>query len=193
MNKNDNKNIIFEVNLNSLLEAGISINQFFFLQLSNNGDISMYKYYLEQFPQPINKADVETLIEKGLLYTKDGTDRFTFENLTTTSLYKKLFSINNDNVIEELMEAYPKKTPLGRRLQSDGPKWKPKYLSIVKSKPGLHEIILKCIAAEEQQRKKAGQLEFWPLMTTYVNNRRWEDFEDEIGDFSEEDKFSKDI
>jgi len=193
MTKTNDENVIFEVNLNSLLEAGISINQYFFLQLSHIGKVANYRLYLEQFSQPINKEDIKYLIDKGLLITKDRTERYTFENLEPTDLFKRLFDPDIPNAIEELMAVYPKKTPLGRRLQSDGHKWKPAYLKIIKGRPVLHDLIIKCIKAEEAVRRKAGQLEYWPLMTTYINNKRWEDYEDEIDDFSEEDKFSKDI
>ena len=194
MTKNDEeKNLLFTVDFNILLQAGLTINQFFFLQLSDKNGVDLYRFYLEQFPQPISKADVIYLIEKGLLVTKDGSSRYTFENLRTTKLFRDLFEKKVPNAIADLEETYPKKTPSGRRLHSDGAKWKPKYLSIVKGKPELHENILKCIKAEAQHRKKNGNEEFWPLLTTYVNNRRLEDYEDEIEEFSEEDKFSKDI
>lgn len=191
---NDEKNFTFIVDYNILLQVGVTINQYFFLQLSDTNNVDLYRFYLEQFPQPINKDDVITLIEKGLLVTKDGSNRFTFENLRTTLLFRQLFEKKVPNAIEELENTYPKKTPLKkRRLQSDGDKWKPKYLAIVKGKPELHQKILTCIQAEAKHRKVTGSEEFWPLLTTYINNKRWEDYEDEIDGFSEEDKFSKDI
>lgn len=190
---NEEGNFSFTVDFDILLQTGLTINQYFFLQLSDKNNVDLYRFYIEQFPQPVNKADIIYLIEKGLLVTKDGSARFTFENLRTTLLYRDLFEKKVPNAIAELEEVYPKKTPSGRRLHSDAAKWKPKYLSIVKGKPDLHEVIIKCIKAEAQHRKKNSNEEFWPLLTTYVNNRRWEDYEDEIEEFSEEDKFSKDI
>lgn len=194
MKKNEEDNFIFTVDFNLLLEAGLTINQYFFLQLKDKDDVNLYRFYLEQFPQPINKEDIVLLINKGLLVTKDKTNRYTFENLKITKTFKDLFEKKVDNAIEELKDTYPKKTPLGRRLHSDAEKWKPKYLSIIKGKPELHKTIIDCIKAEAIHRKKIGNQEFWPLLTTYINNKRWEDYEDEVVEgFSEEDKFSKDI
>lgn len=194
MNKtNEEYNLSFTIEFNHLLEAGLTINQYFFLQLSDQSAREAYRLYLEQFPQPITRLDIEYLIEKGLLKTKEGS-KYTFENLTTTKLYRDLFEKKVPDAIKELEETYPKKTPIKkRRLQSDGHKWKPKYLSIIKGKPELHEKILMCIKAEAAHRRKVGNEEFWPLLMTYINNQRWEDYEDEIDGFSEEDKFSRDI
>lgn len=185
--KNDENNFTFIVDYNILLQAGITINQYFFLQLSDSNSVDLYRYYVEQFPQPVNREDIVFLIEKGLLTTKDKTSRFTFENLTTTALFRQLFIKKVESAIEELENTYPKKTPAKkRRLQSDGDKWKPKYLSIVKGKPELHNTILNCIKAEIKHRRATGSEEFWPLLTTYINNRRWEDYLDELDNQKEE-------
>lgn len=187
MKKTNDDNFTFTVDYNILLQVGLTINQYFFLQLSNTQNVNLYRFYVEQFPQPVNKNDIIQLIEKGLLDTKDGSDRFTFENLKVTAVFKQLFEKKIENAIEELQSTYPTKTPAKkRRLQSDPDKWKPKYLSIVRGKPELHNKILNCIKAELKHRRATGSEEFWPLLTTYINNRRWEDYMDETDVVMEE-------
>jgi len=198
MKTNEEDNTLFTVDYNIMLQLGIPINQYFFLWLIHSGDVSKYRLYLEQFPSPVNRRDLDELIQADLLDLKNKTREsnllFTFENLKTTDHYSNIFDRSPNNAIEELKSTYPKKTPQkGRRLQSDQHKWEPKYLAIIKNKPKLHDTIIKSIKAETAHRKKTGSQEFWALLTTYINNRRWEDYEDEIGEFSEEDKFSRDI
>lgn len=177
MKNKDKNNLIFTVDLDLLLQSGISINQYFFLKILDNQNVDLYRFYLEQFKSPITKEDLEYLIQKGVLITKDKTNRFTFENLKVTNTFKDIFEEIKSDAIKELEEIYPKKTPFKkRRLQSDKGKWGPKYLSIIKGKPELHEKILNCIKAEEKHRKQTGSEEFWAMLTTYINNARWEDY-----------------
>lgn len=190
MKTNERDKTLFSVDYDILLQIGLTINQYFFLWMIDNGDVSLYRLYLEQFPSPVNKLDLETLINKDLIDLKNKTREgilYTFENIKTTNHYKELFEKKINNAIEELQLTYPKKTPFKkRRLQSDPDKWRPKYLSIIKGKPELHQTILQCIQAESVHRKKTNSEEFWPLLTTYINNKRWEDYEDDIGEVREE-------
>lgn len=176
MNDEEEK-LIFTVDYDALLQTGVSINQFLFLQLIyNNKSQRYYEFYLEQFPEG-KTVGIQYLVDKGLLTTKDRTTNFTYNNFKTTDLFKKLFYREVEDAVKELEETYPKVTPAKkRRLQSDKAKWSANYLKIVKSKPDLHRFILKCIEVEKKHRKSTNVEEFWPLLTTYVNNRRWEDY-----------------
>lgn len=180
MKKTDEEKLVFTVDYDVLLQTGISINQFLFLQLIyNEKSQRYYEFYLEQFPEG-RSVGVQYLIDKGLLTTKDRTTNFSYGNFKTTELFKNLFYKDVENAVKELEEAYPKTTPgKKRRLQSDKHKWGPNYLKIVKNKPELHKTIINSIKLESKHRKATNTEEFWPLLTTYVNNFRWEVYAEE--------------
>lgn len=174
-------NLIFSVNMDVLMRAGISINQYFMLQLLKNKQADLYIEYRASFANPVNKDDMVSLIKKGYLATRGDPNKFTFDNLYVTEAFLELGSIKIDDALEELKSVYPKVTPeKKRRLQSDSHKWGPKYLSIIKKDRVLHDKIIKCIKAETKHRNATNSTEFWPLLLTYVNNKRWEDYMDEI-------------
>lgn len=181
MTKTDEEGLIFTVNYDALLQTGVSVNQFLFLQLIHNQKSQRYyQFYLEQFPEGQN-IGVQYLIDKGLLELIDKSRGSLYTNFRTTKLFKNLFDKDVESAIEDLKETYPKQTPAKkRRLQSDQHKWGPKYQAMVKNKPELHQFILKCIKAEIKHRKSTNSEEFWPLLTTYINNKRWEDYAEEV-------------
>jgi len=186
-------NLTFSVNVDILLRAGISINQYFMLQLISNKLADLYLEYRTMFANPVNKEDLNSLIEKGYLKTRDDPNKFTFENLIVTDSFYNLNGTKVEDALYELEETYPKKTPLkGRRLHSNPAKWRKDYLTLIKKQPELHRTIINSIKAEAINRKKIGDEEYWTMLTTYINQERWKDYENE-GECSEEDKFSKDI
>jgi len=187
-------NLIFNVDVDVLLRAGISINQYFMLHLIKNKRAELYMNYRELFSNPVTKDDMLSLIKNGYLATRSDPNKFTFDNLLVTPKFIGLNEIKIEDALEELANTYPKVTPgKKRRLQSDQHKWGPKYLSIIKKDRTLHNRIITCIKAEAIHRKATGNEEFWPLLTTYVNNKRWLDYMEDIVNFTEENKFSRDI
>lgn len=202
----EENNLVFTVDFDKLLQTGIKIQHYLFLKLlDNKNKAKLFNYYSEQFGPLVRPFDVDYLFDKGLLdllrrdkNESTSTNRFKnygLSNMFTTKLFSDLFDkpIIVD-AIEDLKNTYPTKTPAKkRRLQSDPDKWKPKYLSIIKGKPELHELIIKCIKAEAKHRRSTGSEEFWPLLTTYINNKRWEDYEDEAENIREEVSKDHDI
>lgn len=190
-----NDNLIFNINLDLLLRAGITVNQYFIMQLIHNKKKELFRQYMEIFHKsPVDVNDLKYLVSKEFLIMKDINGKYTFENLMVTKLFTNLAFINVDDAIEELENTYPKKTPItGRRLHADKDKWSKKYLSIIKKDRTLHDKIILCIKAELQHRQKTDGQEYWALLSTYINNKRWEQYLDDIDGYSEESKFSKDI
>ena len=200
MINDEENNLIFTTDFNKLIETGIRIEHYLFLQiLDHKHKAKLLNFYNEQFNALIRPKDVDFLFDKGLLeiLKQDKNDNplstnyfknYSLSNMFPTKLYYNLFEKKiSDTAIEELKNTYPTKTPAKkRRLQTDPDKWKTTYLKIIKGKPELHETIIKCIQAEAKLRRSTGSEEFWPMLTTYLNNRRWEDFEDEIANMREE-------
>lgn len=199
MTMNEENNLIFTTDFDKLIQTGIKIEHYLFLKILDHKDKGkILNYYNEQFGALIRPKDVDFLFDKGLIEIlkqdkPEGLSINYFKNYSLSNMYLKplyydLFEKKiSDNTIEELKNTYPKQTPAKkRRLQSDPDKWKSNYLKIIKGKPELHEIIIKCIKAEAKHRRATGSEEFWPLLTTYINNRRWEDYEDAIDDLKED-------
>lgn len=201
----ENDNLVFTVDYNKLLEAGIKIEHFLFLKILNEDKdkSKLLSLYHEQFNTLVRPSDIDFLFDKGLLtllkQDRDPSGKnyfvgYTLNNMYTTKLYNDLFEKRiSDKSIEELKDTYPTKTPAKkRRLQTDPVKWKSTYLKIIKGKPELHETIINCIKAEAKHRRATNSEEFWPMLTTYLNNRRWEDYEDEITENFSDEEVSKD-
>lgn len=201
MKMNDENNLIFTTDFDKIIQTGIKIEHYLFLKiLDSKNRVKLLNFYNEQHGALIRPKDVDFLFDKGLIdiLKRDKPDdpnsinyfkNYSLSNMHITKLYYDLFEKQvKETSIEELKETYPKQTPAKkRRLQSDPDKWKSNYLKVIKGKPELHELIIKCIKAEAKHRRATNSEEYWPLLTTYINNRRWEDYEDAIDSFKEED------
>lgn len=190
------ENLIINVDLDLILKTGLSIQDFLFLQLIKSGKKELMNEYHSMFGMILNKEGVDRLIKKGFLIKKSDNLGYVFANFQTTDDFNSFTTIKAEDAIEDIKNTYPKKTPSGNRvgLQSDSAKWGPKYLSIIKKDRALHQKILRCIEAEKQHRKKSNSEEYWALLLTYVNNKRWEVYIDDIDNFNSDDNvFSKDI
>jgi hypothetical protein len=198
MKMNDENNLIFTVDYDKLLQVGIKINHLLFLKILERPDrTKLWNYHAEQSELgPIVRAtDLDYLYDKGFIDFKDKSvstnpdsklyfKNYNMSNLVLTETYESMFTKPlPNNFIEELKATYPTKTPAKkRRLQSDQRKWEPKYLSIVKGKPELHQLIIRCIQAEAKHRRATGSEEFWLMLSTYLNNNRWEDYAEDASE-----------
>ncbi len=187
-------NLIINVNIDLILKTGLSIQDYLFLQLIKSEKKELMREYHEQFGLILTKDAVDRLIKKGFLIMKNTEGKYVFDNFKVSNDFNNLTEVKVEDAIQDIKDTYPKKTPSGsRHLQGDSNKWGPKYLSIIKKDRILHEKILMCIEAEKVHRKANHNEEFWALLLTYVNNKRWELFMDEISTPKEENIFSKDI
>lgn len=187
-------NLIINVNIDLILKSGLSIQDYLFLQLVKSGKKELMQEYHSQFGMLLTKEEVNRLIDGGYLLMLNKEGKYVFDNFKVSDDFNKLTEIKVEDALQDIKDIYPKKTPSGaRHLQGDINKWGPKYLSIIKKDRTLHEKILRCIEAEKVHRKKNNQEEFWALLLTYVNNKRWELYIDSIDSFEESNVFSKDI
>lgn len=188
--------MIINVDLNILMKANISIQEYLFLQLIKNKQKDLLVEYYSVFGKLVEPININKLIGRGWLLANDPNDK-SFENFKVSNDFIHLTEIRLDDAIEELKSIYPKQTPSGDRkgLQADSDKWGVRYLKLINRDRALHEKILMCIEAEKIHRKNTKQEEYWALLATYVNNRRWETYIDDIDNFNKEldNIFSKDI
>lgn len=173
---------IISLDLEKLIEIGLSIEQFVFLSLIDENKPLLYEAYSKKFKNIIqSKNQLQELLDRGIL-KMEKSDDYNFTNFKVTDEYHKLFNNDKALIIQEIKEVYPKQTPSGQRkgLQADANKWIPKYLNTVKNNPQLHSLIVDCIKYEMHDRSLNNQAEFIPLLTTYINNARWEVYMDEV-------------
>lgn len=195
-------NLVFTINFDTLLRTGLGVNQFTFLTLLKHNKSNLFEEYRSQeksIGRMTSMEIIEDLIDKGWLLRIDNSEHgkkdARFSNFKVTDKFNELVDVNNTDIIQELKDAYPKKTPSGNRvnLQQDSDKWIPKYLKAIGDNKDLHNIVLKCIEAEKINRKKTKAEEYWALLTTYVNNRRWEVYINNIDNIQDSSVFERDI
>ncbi len=181
--KSEDNQFIITIDLEKIISSSLTIEQFIFLTLLDTKNVSLVRKYLSSLKTPIlsNVNQLKELIERKLVHQIDH-DNYLFQNFKVTEEFHQLFNNNKIETLQELKAVYPKQTPSGKRkgLQADQAKWGPKYLNIVKNNPKLHELIINCIKYEVADREASGQMEFMPMLSTYINNRRWEVFEEDV-------------
>ena len=173
---------LINLDLEKLIEVNLSIEQFIFLTLLDEKKSDIYLAYTSKFQHIItSKNQLEDLIKRGLLLMNIP-DVYLFSNFKVTEKFHQLFFTDKAKIIQDLKDVYPKQTPSGIRkgLHADQAKWIPKYLSIVKNNLQLHELILNCIRYELEINQSNGQLEYLPMLSTYINKRRWETYEEDV-------------
>lgn len=177
------KQFLITIDLEKLIDVELSLEQFVFLSLVDSKKPELYSAYTSRIKSNIitNPTQITSLIERGLLI-QTVPNNFLFNNFKVTDQFYELFENDQSKIIKELKEAYPKQTPSGKRkgLQADQAKWIPKYLNIVKNNNKLHKLILDCINFEVLDREANGQGEFMPMISTYINNRRWETYQEDV-------------
>lgn len=177
-----------------LIDSGLSIEQYFILS-SFNDDIKYLEKYLIENKNKIDKVSVfQDLLLKGYITLKDIDDGYVLHNIILTKDLSQIFDLcelgedyvkqieTPNNELEtkwkEFVELYPKSVN-GRPLHNTKEKNRLKYFRYLKS--GIkHEDVMKGLNAELEARKNANvRKQFfpeWQLMSTYVNQKSWEQF-----------------
>ena len=177
-----------------LIDSGLSIEQYFILS-SFNDDVKYLEKYLIENKNKIDKVSVfQDLLLKGYITLKDIDDGYVLHNIILTKDLSQIFDLcelgedyvkqieTPNNELEtkwkEFVELYPKSVN-GRPLHNTKEKNRLKYFRYLKS--GIkHEDVMKGLNAELEARKNANvRKQFfpeWQLMSTYVNQKSWEQF-----------------
>lgn len=185
------------VDFELLLNNNLKIEEYFVLFcLINHLDEELVKY--------INKTGVLTtnifqkLRDSGYIVLKNEND-ITFETIVITNQTKILFgSIDNSKDFEklftELLSTYPNKvkrlTGGTRRLHNDLDRCRKTYKSTLMSIGGqlnikLHDKILLCAKMYYQEHYKDNKLEFMQLLSTFLNQKTWEQYLADISNLTE--------
>lgn len=185
-----------------LLDSDLSIEQYFIIMLLNE-DPEYLDKYLFKIKNKIDRISLfQDLLLKGFIMLKDIDEGYINHNIVPI---KDISSINGFNIGEdfiknsensnnelesnwkEFIELYPKSVN-GRPLHNTKEKNKLKYFRYLKS--GVqHSDVIKGLNAELTARKNAQlRKQFfpeWQLLSTYINNKSWEQFLDLYSEITE--------
>ena len=185
-----------------LIDSDLSVEQYFIIMLLNE-DPEYLEEYLLKIKNKIDKISIfQDLLLKGFIMLKDIDEGYVLHNIIPIKNINSIidFDVGKDfvrsteNVSNELeqcwkefIELYPK-TVNGRPLHNTKEKNKLKYFRYLKS--GVeHSKVVKGLNAEITARKNAQlRKQFfpeWQLLSTYINNKSWEQFLDLYSDINE--------
>ena len=174
------------LNLTKLKGNHLTPSEFVYMLLKSEGDKQTQKY-LEILP-----------IDSVKLQTRGFVKIMPDQSLTLRQKALDLFKVRGcENCWNQFAIAYPRKDQ-GRPLHNDMKRNKLKYIALIEKTPGLHEVILKAIAAEHEDRKQASYTnEFrprWKMMSSYLNQEAWTMYDGiEPPKASEEQNYGEDL
>lgn len=103
--------------------------------------------------------------------------------------------VYRENCFDELLAAFPKETPDGRKLRTDTDKARKAYDKITKKSSSAHEHIMSCLQTEIKERNKTGQMKYMSNIYSWINRKLWTvyEYQTEEEKRKEEFNFSQDV
>lgn len=103
--------------------------------------------------------------------------------------------VYKENCFDELLAAFPKETPDGRKLRTDTDKARKAYDKITKKSPSAHEHIMSCLQTEIRERNKTGQMKYMSNIYSWINRKLWTvyEYQTEEEKRKEDFTFSEDV
>lgn len=170
---------MFSIDIDILINTKLTLEDYFLVTCIYFRDNESLNKYIFNFPNTITTNNIQKLIDLG--YVINIGDISIFDNLYVTEKTKDIFNTtSNIDMFSELLSVYPKFTPDGRRLHGSLKVCKEKYLKKVKNDVSLHKIILKCVEYFISELTHSRNLNYCPLLLTYINQERWMDIIDDI-------------
>lgn len=180
-----------EINISIMIKLDLSFEKYFILDTISRSRQCLLEEYVIKYGT-FDKSIFSQLIEQGYLFPIDS--QITYEKLKLTEKYFKDFELtdelNFDKMFNELREIYPKKIP-GRVLQGDITRCKKKYKEIVNNEE-KHKLLIECTKLYLNDLKRNGKKEFVQMLSTYLNQKTFESYIDEVGKINNEEKPSYD-
>ena len=189
-------NNILNININSLLEKGISLDGYLILYCLNNKNIILLSDYVQKCGLIKREAFIN-LKDKGFISMGD-IETITFNSLSITEKGLSLFNtdtIKNDNIkfdecFNELRNTYPKKVPNEnggtRALHGDLSRCKKLYEKIIikdnQVDMKLHKKILNALKIQLNECNKGKGIFFLQALVTYLHQQTYEQYIEQIKD-----------
>lgn len=178
------------VDLTKLYTNKLKIEDWFVLFCLVHNEEEMLMKYIN------TTGRIETLIfqrlrNSGFIILKDETN-ILFNEIKVTDQAKNLFNVSDNKEFEilfkELLSTYPKSVkrvtggtrPLHNDLQRCKKLYKSTIMSIGLVNKELHQKILLCVQKYHRDHLKDNKQEFMQLLATFLSQRTWEQYIDEV-------------
>ena len=179
------------VDLDKLFHNKLKLEDYFLLScLINNDKDLLIRYTTLCGSIPLNVF--LNLRNSGFIILNNEVD-ITFESITVTQQTRVLFNIQENSQIDELfvelLSTYPNKvtrlTGGTRRLHNDLVKCKTLYKKTISNYANnidieLHKKIIKCIKLYYQEHIKDNKQEFMQLLATFLYQKTWQQYLNDI-------------
>ncbi len=157
------------LNLTKLKGNKLTPSEFVYMLIKSESSKQLEKY-LEILP-----IDEKKLEKRG--FVKIMPD----DSLTLRQKALDLFKVRGcEDCWNQFVSAYPMKDQ-SRPLHNDMKRNKLRYIALIERNPDLHDTIIKAVAAEIEDRKRASWSgEFrprWKMMSSYLNQEAWTMYE----------------
>jgi hypothetical protein len=179
----------FSVDLSKLYTNKLKLEEWFILYcLVNKEEEILVKYV--QSCGPIDTEVFYNLRNSGFIVLKDALN-CTFNSIIVTEITKNLFNVQDsalfDTLFRELLSTYPSSvkriTGGTRRLHNDLVRCKKLYKSCLVNNSidiELHKKILLCVQLYYREHLKDNKQEFMQLLATFLSQRTWEQYINEV-------------
>lgn len=168
--------MIIEVDLRYLSECRISIHQYVILKLAYEGNLKLLEKYLKSSSTLNNLVDDLTHLYDNQFLENPPNVNAILSTIIVSEKFPRLFLSSSDS-FDEFYEAYPVRVlrPDGNYdyLRVDHKRSKLLYRNIVGSDLNKHQMLLKCLKMEVDDRTRRGQLGFIKRMPMWLASEAW--------------------
>lgn len=185
------------VDLNKLYTNKLKIEDYFILFCLVHNDEDMLMRYVDTCGR-IELNIFHRLRDSGFIILTDENDIF-FKDIKVTEQAKNLFNIQDnakfEELFKELLATYPKSVKRltgGRRpLHNDLARCKKLYKITILDRVSsslnttLHQNILLCVQKYYNDHRRDNKEEFMQLLVTFLSQRTWEQYLEDINNFTE--------
>ena len=177
--------MILEIDIQFLLDNKITAHQFTIAKLISDNKVLLLKKYIA-YTNTLNDLykDLSQLKTAGFLSSSfNSGDFISLDAISISPKFIKASTFTSDP-FDEFYAVYPIKAlrPDGMYdyLRVDQAKCRKLYHNIVRSKPSLHEYIMKCIRSEVEDRELKGQMSYMKRMPAWLTSESWKAYEDQV-------------
>lgn len=185
--------MLIEINVTQLIENKLTFEEYFLLFCVKHSHKEILLSYVKNV-KSYDDGVFEKLKEQDFLdYVQDSEGLIVFSSLKLGNKATVLFPMSNQTFevcFAELKQTYPKK--FGERvLHLDNARCIDLYKKAITNNGVVdmvkHNLILKCIKLEIEKRTRTGQMKFLQALPTYLYQKNWEPYIDEINNNSTEE------
>lgn len=185
--------MLIEINVLQLIDNKISFEEYFLLFCIKYSHKDVLINYVKNIT-PFEDKIFEKLQEQGFLnYALNDSGEILFSSLKLGNRAVTLFPLINQTFEEcfaELKQTYPKKYG-DRILHLDNARCIDNYKKAIVTNGVVniekHNLIMKCIKLEVEKRTKTGQMKFMQALPTYLHQKNWEPYIEDISDNTTEE------